>query len=74
MEIWKIIFFGLAPLRKQKRELELIKAQALNIYNPIEVIMIGKDKDFMLAILKVVTPSLESFNNSYELTVVRNKI
>ena len=49
---------------------DLSGAQALCIHESIEVIMIRKDENLMLAAFQIVTSSLEGFDNSQKLTVV----
>ena len=49
---------------------ELSKAQALRIHESMEVIVVRKDENLMLATFQVVTPSLECLNDGYKLAVV----
>ena len=49
---------------------DLFEAQALCIHETTEVIVVPKDENLMLATFQIVTPRLESLNNSQKLTVV----
>lgn len=40
------------------------KAQAHGVYEMVKSIVIGEDKDFVLAAFQVMTRGLQSFNNS----------
>ena len=48
----------------------LFGAQTLYIYETIKVIVVRKDKNLMLATFQIVTPRLESLNNSQKLAVI----
>ena len=49
---------------------DLSGAQALCIYETTEVIVVRKNKNLMLAAFQVVTPGLESLDDSQKLAVV----
>lgn len=40
----------------------------------MKVIMVDKNKDFLLVTFQVMAPGFENFNNNYKLIVVNNKI
>ena len=48
----------------------LLGAQILCIHETTEVIVVRKDKNLMLATFQIVTPRLESLNNSQKLAIV----
>ena len=48
----------------------LFETQTLCIYKTTEVIVVRKDKNLILATFQIVTPHLESLNNSQKLAVV----
>lgn len=50
--------------RKLLSPSDLTKAQVLHIYELTEVVMACKNKDLIFAAFKIVTPSLEGFNDS----------
>ena len=45
-------------------------AQTFYIHKTTEVIIVGKDKNFMLATFQIVTLRLKDLNNSQKLTVI----
>ncbi len=49
---------------------DLLKAQAFRIYETLEVVVVCKHENFMLAALKVVPPSFKYFNNCEQLIVI----
>ena len=49
---------------------DLFEAQTLSIYETMEVIIVHKDENIMLAAFQVVAPYLKDFDNSQKLTVV----
>ena len=49
---------------------DLSRAQALHIHETMEIIVVCKDENLMLATFQIVTPRLESVDNSQKLTVV----
>ena len=57
-------------LRELLGPADLSGAQALRIHETMEVIVVRKDKNLMLAAFQIVTPRLEGFDNSQKLTVV----
>ena len=57
-------------LRELLGPTDLLGAQALCIHESTEVIVIRKDENLMLAAFQVVTPRLESFDDSQKLTIV----
>ncbi len=50
--------------------MNLLKAQVFHIYEALEVVIVCKHNNFMLAALKVVFSSLDQFNNNQKLTIV----
>lgn len=46
-----------------------MKAQALYIRKPTQVVMVYENNDLIFAILQIVALSLKSFNNFEELTI-----
>lgn len=42
----------------------LTKTQLFYVYELIEVIMVGKNKDFIFAIFNIMSPDFKGFNNS----------
>ncbi len=49
---------------------DLPRTQAFRVYETLEVVVVCKHENFMLAALQVVPPSLESFNDGQQLAVV----
>ncbi len=49
---------------------DLPRAQGFQVHEVLEVVVVSKNNNFMLAVLQVVSPSLESFNNCQQLFVV----
>ncbi len=56
-------------LKKLSSLVDLTRTQAFYIHELIEVIIVSKDEDLIFVAFKVVTPSLESFNNSQKLLI-----
>lgn len=56
--------------KKLLNSANLIRAQTFYIYKLTKVVIVSKDKDFILAAFKVVASSLKSFNSSQELLIV----
>ncbi len=46
------------------------RAQAFRIHEALEVVVVCKHENFMLAAFEVVSPSFEYFNDCQQLTVV----
>ena len=74
--ICSCIRFALAIINSKviTRELlgptDLFGAQTLHIHELMEVIMVRKDENLMLAAFEIVTPRLKGFNDSQKLIVV----
>lgn len=49
---------------------DLAKAQVFYIYKRIKVFIIGKYKNFVLAVFDVMLPCFECLNNSQKLTIL----
>ena len=49
---------------------DLLRAQTLYIHKTIEVIIVRKNENLMLAAFQVVVPYLKHFDNSQKLTIV----
>ena len=45
-------------------QMDLSRAQTLYIYETIEIIVVYKDKNLMLATFQIMMPSFECFNNN----------
>lgn len=54
--------------------LNLVEAQTLSIYKLMQVVVIGKDKDFIFTTFQIIVPNLKSFYNSQEFTIVFARI
>ena len=57
-------------VKKFLRPPNLIKTQAFQVHKLAKIVMIGKHKDFVLAIFKIMPPCFEGFNNSKKLNIV----
>ena len=58
-----IIINSKVVTREFLRPADLSGAQTLCIYEPTEVVIVGKYQDFVLAAFQIVTPGLKSLNN-----------
>ena len=50
--------------------LDLMRAYALSIYKPTEVVVVCKDKDLVFTTFQVVAPNFKNLNNGQELLIV----
>lgn len=58
-----IIIYPKIIFRKLLSSLELTRAQNFFIHKLLNVVVVGKDEDFMLIALQIVPPRLKSFHN-----------
>ncbi len=49
---------------------DLTRAQAFCIHELTEVMLVSKDEELVFAVLQVVAPSLQGYNDSQELLIV----